>query len=489
VAWADAQKASPSPSGFPTDKEPLWFLHLPRTGGRCFHSCFLKANFPLRQRCVASYDRFHAGEVYRDCRLLGSHDDYSIGHELEAVGREATVITLARDPVDRFLSSYEFGLSNAARILTGRMAAGAKHGDLDDEALIENPMLGVGRKVSTQMVWPWSHILPILKADMNARKEENASLNVLNNNATRDIIDTIDPYSNNFYLSLRDFLRHNEIADHVVNGQTMQYVGITNNSHMTGPYSPHDLRHCATANREAGEAIVRLAKRRLDAMPFVGLTKHHHESVELAAAALGFDLNAWAASDKPRDIQGGGAWGKHKHDGSRVRRAGGDAGGGVDTLDSHGGGLGAGDGGVVDDPAGSLAHASRALRQDVSHVDPTHQPNAGPANAAALNAAMTANPQKGNRTVMQNYISCSLKSANGGSKKNRVGQVKFDHATRARIPQAMLDDIRAAHWMDVAIFEHAQRRNEELKAKFPNRQRIPFFDSEAAHNQDLITRR
>ena len=48
---------------------------------------------------------------------------------------------------------------------------------------------------------------------------------------------------------------------------------------------------------------MRLAKRRLDAMPFVGLTKHHHESVELAAAALGFDLNAPAASEKP-PIQG-----------------------------------------------------------------------------------------------------------------------------------------------------------------------------------------
>ena len=456
ISWADAQPGGPKGGGkFPMGNNPLWFLHLPRTGGRCFHSCFLKGNFAAPSRCIASYDKFHAGQLYRDCHLLGSHDDYSIGHELEELGRTATVITLVRDPVDRFLSSYEFGLSNAARIPMSRMDQ-APADALDDEALIENPKLGLGRKVSTQMVWPWSHVLPMIKGDMESRRQQDAHNNVMDRQNTKGVLDTIDPYDNQFYMSLEEFLENDLVKDHVVNGMTMQYAGITNNSHMAAPYNPNEIRACAQRQRSAGEAIVRLAKRRLDAMPFVGMTKHHHESVEIAAAALGFDLNATAHRD-PRP--GGDARPKM---GSGGRRAG-------NAINSA-----AARSLLQDGAAGGETQQQRqghggGMQQDPTHPDPTQ------------------GDAPHNMTVGANYVRCSLKSSAGGAKKNTVGQIKFSKDTRAALPPKTLDRIREAHWMDAEIFAHGKAIFEALDAKYAGRGRLAYFETEQAKQNVLIT--
>ena len=66
------------------------------------HSCMLKYAKKPEERCVPSYDKFRE-ELYSNCSLLGSHDDYSISRLLH---RESiNMMTMSRDPVDRYVEN------------------------------------------------------------------------------------------------------------------------------------------------------------------------------------------------------------------------------------------------------------------------------------------------------------------------------------------------------------------------------------------------
>lgn len=129
------------PSDFNKDSF-VFFLHVPRTAGRTFWSCFLFRAFPPSKRCVKSYDLLRLGLSRPDCKLLASHDDYSITDFLPDGYK---VITQARYPVDRVISAYEFSILSTAREFSPNMT---KTKDSPD-------------KVKTRDVWPWIFLIQL----------------------------------------------------------------------------------------------------------------------------------------------------------------------------------------------------------------------------------------------------------------------------------------------------------------------------------------
>lgn len=73
----------------PSAQDPskmLFFLHVPRTAGKCYFTCFLKSAMPPSQRCAKAYDWLRYNVSQPGCRLLTSHDDFSIT-DVRAAGR------------------------------------------------------------------------------------------------------------------------------------------------------------------------------------------------------------------------------------------------------------------------------------------------------------------------------------------------------------------------------------------------------------------
>ncbi len=133
----------------------VYFLHVPRTGGRTFHMCFLKYAFPATKRCPKAYDHLRINLTLPNCNLLSSHDDFSV---VENLPDRASVISQMRDPVDRFLSAYEFAIEVASRQVTRQ----SPRADMRAKAMQDG-------KVLTDNVWPWSHLVPWFEADMRLR--------------------------------------------------------------------------------------------------------------------------------------------------------------------------------------------------------------------------------------------------------------------------------------------------------------------------------
>ena len=65
------------------------------------------------RRCPKAYDHLRINMTLPQCYLLSSHDDFSV---VSMLPEDASVLSHIRDPVDRFLSAYEFAVEVAARI-------------------------------------------------------------------------------------------------------------------------------------------------------------------------------------------------------------------------------------------------------------------------------------------------------------------------------------------------------------------------------------
>lgn len=59
------------------DDKFVFFLHVPRTAGKTYANCFLRAGSPVTKRCSPSYDFFKYNVSQENCRHLWSHDDFS----------------------------------------------------------------------------------------------------------------------------------------------------------------------------------------------------------------------------------------------------------------------------------------------------------------------------------------------------------------------------------------------------------------------------
>lgn len=127
----------------------VYFLHVPRTAGRTFHSCFLKMATPPSKRCPKAYDHLRMNMSVPNCQLLSSHDDFSI---VSMLPENTAVLSHLRDPVDRILSAYEFAIEVSARYAF-RPASFRKRVN----------------KIATEDVWPWSYLIPWFAADMKPK--------------------------------------------------------------------------------------------------------------------------------------------------------------------------------------------------------------------------------------------------------------------------------------------------------------------------------
>lgn len=173
-----------------------FFLHVPRTAGKTYSQCFLRAAVKPSLRCSPSYDFLRLNISQPGCRYITSHDDYSlmdVSFRLNAVcacmlrmpdaadratphrpcalfmlslirslsiaqqlPENSAVITQLRNPVNRVVSAYEFAIEVAARRI-----------HLDDNDFARQQ--ANTSFVNTLNVWPWSHLVPFFREDMLMR--------------------------------------------------------------------------------------------------------------------------------------------------------------------------------------------------------------------------------------------------------------------------------------------------------------------------------
>ncbi|KAF8698192.1 hypothetical protein HU200_035711 [Digitaria exilis] len=236
-------------------KDLLFFLHIPRTGGRTYFHCFLKKLYTNAQECPRSYDKLRFDPSHPDCKLVVSHDDYSLTSKFP---RERTsVVTILRNPVDRVFSTYEFSVEVAARFLV--------HANL------------TSAKLMTTHIWPWKYLVPWMREDLFARRD--ARIDKLHSSKKVNAYDVED-----MVMPLHQYINDPVAHEIIHNGATFQITGLTNNSYFDGA---HEVRHCVRQHPDLGHIVLEVAKNRLDQMLYVGLTEDHEESARLFAHMVG----------------------------------------------------------------------------------------------------------------------------------------------------------------------------------------------------------
>nr|GEW23446.1 protein-tyrosine sulfotransferase-like [Tanacetum cinerariifolium] len=265
--WASSSLHSEAKDGHVL-KDLLFFLHVPRTGGRTYFYCFLKKLYSSSLECPRSYDKLRFDPRKRNCRLLATHDDYSIMSKLP---RERTsVVTILRNPIDRVFSAYEFSVEVAARFLV--------HSNLTSATKTSRTVRLKKGVISTLDIWPWKYLVPWMMEDLFARRDARKRKGPPN------------AYGNDSYnmeeivMPLHEFINHPVALDIIHNGATFQVAGLTNNSNI---WEMHEVRHCVMTHQTLGKYVLDVAKKRLDAMLYVGLTEDHRESATMFANLVG----------------------------------------------------------------------------------------------------------------------------------------------------------------------------------------------------------
>ncbi|XP_066375594.1 protein-tyrosine sulfotransferase-like isoform X2 [Miscanthus floridulus] len=268
--WADSSTGREKDGDKLSLKDLLFFLHIPRTGGRTYFHCFLKKLYTNAQECPRSYDKLRFDPSHPDCKLVVSHDDYSLTSKLP---RERTsVVTILRNPVDRVFSTYEFSVEVAARFLV--------HPNLTSAKLMTTRVLRKSRAVSTLDIWPWKYLVPWMREDLFARRYARGIDQVHSSKKVKayayDVEDMVMP--------LHQYINDPVAHEIIHNGATFQITGLSNNSYFDGA---HDVRHCVRKHPDLGRIVLEVAKNRLDQMLYVGLTEVHEESASLFAHMVG----------------------------------------------------------------------------------------------------------------------------------------------------------------------------------------------------------
>ncbi|CAN0916385.1 Protein-tyrosine sulfotransferase [Linum grandiflorum] len=249
-------------------RELLFFLHVPRTGGRTYFHCFLRKMYAATDECPRSYDKLRFDPSKQKCRLLVTHDDYSMMSKLPK--ERTSMVTILRNPVDRVFSAYEFSIEVAARFLV--------HPNLT--SAIRRPKRTRPRTagISTLDIWPWKFLAPWMREDLFFRRDARRLQG-------SDTPTSTNPYSmQEIVMPLHDYINDPIAHDIIHNGATFQVAGITNNSYYP---EAHEVRHCVRKYKVLGDYILQVAKKRLDDMMYVGLTEDHKESATMFANMVG----------------------------------------------------------------------------------------------------------------------------------------------------------------------------------------------------------
>ncbi|KAI3809536.1 hypothetical protein L1987_25513 [Smallanthus sonchifolius] len=277
--WASSSLHSDSKDGHIL-KDLLFFLHVPRTGGRTYFYCFLKKLYSSSLECPRSYDKLHFDPRKRNCRLLATHDDYSITSKLP---REKTsVVTFLRSPIERVFSAYEFSIEVAARFLV--------HPNMTSASKTSAHLRLKKGVISTLEIWPWKYLVPWMMEDLFSRRD------------VRKIKGPPYAYGNDSYnmkeivMPLDEFINHPVALDIIHNGATFQVAGLTNNSNK---WEVHEVRHCVMTHQTLGKYVLEVAKKRLDDMLYVGLTEDHKESATMFANLVGSQVISQLVASNP----------------------------------------------------------------------------------------------------------------------------------------------------------------------------------------------
>ncbi|XP_074303526.1 protein-tyrosine sulfotransferase-like isoform X2 [Silene latifolia] len=266
--WATSQLNHEFKEDKHTLRDLLFFLHIPRTGGRTYFHCFLKKLYSTQLECPRSYDKLRFNPRKANCRLLVTHDDYSMMSKLPK--EKTSVVTILRNPVDRVFSTYEFSIEVAARFLV--------HSNLTSITQLARRLRKKNNAVSTLDIWPWKYLVPWMREDLFARRDARLlkKQNHVGHNDSYEMGDMAMP--------LHQYINDPIALDIVHNGATFQIAGLTNNSYMA---ESHEVRACIRKHPALGDSVLDVAKRRLDHMLYVGLTEDHKESATAFAHVVG----------------------------------------------------------------------------------------------------------------------------------------------------------------------------------------------------------
>lgn len=408
--WADSAGEGDNGGDKLNLKDLLFFLHIPRTGGRTYFHCFLKKLYTNAQECPRSYDKLRFDPSHPDCTLVVSHDDYSLTSKLP---RERTsVVTILRNPVDRVFSTYEFSVEVAARFLV--------HPNLTSAKTMTSRVLTKSRAVSTLDIWPWKYLVPWMREDLFARRDARGNDSVPSSKKINayDVEDMVMP--------LHQYINDPVAHEIIHNGATFQITGLTNNSYFDGA---HEVRHCVRKHPDLGRFVLQVAKNRLDRMLYVGLTEDHEESARLFAHMVGAQVLSQSGALK-LDVQ-------------------------------------------EDQPSGTDSHSSMLDPEDEEtneHMNSTH----GWKNNEALNTTEDDHGKGNMTVgkLMETYEGCIAKLRKSQSSRRRislkkVAEANFTKTARRHVPEAILNQIISLNSLDMELYEHAKKifKQEHLMLK------------------------
>ena len=276
----------------------VFFLHVPRTAGKTYSTCFLSPAVPPSETCLPGYDRYRLKQSLPGCRYYTSHDDLSLVDQLsEEDRRRVEVVTQLRDPVGRVLSAYEFPIEVAARKVKESLWR------------IENQKENM-TTVHTYNVWPWKYLVMQAREGMLDRLEAIEELgrpvwtehtdpstnrtfyyNKKTNKSEWKLPEpraVLNPYDNELAVPLREWIELDEVEDLVHNGHTLQLLGISNTSFWEEAGA---LRRCFFRDEAARERLFELAKEKLRHMSHAGLQQRLGDSAASLAASLGMKMS------------------------------------------------------------------------------------------------------------------------------------------------------------------------------------------------------
>ncbi|KAJ3698169.1 hypothetical protein LUZ61_001874 [Rhynchospora tenuis] len=393
--WAESSAENVKSEDKLTLKDLLFFLHIPRTGGRAYYQCFLRKLYSLDQECPRSYDKIRFDLSKPNCNIVVSHDDYSLMSKLP--NDRTSVVTILRDPVERLFSTYEFAIEVAARSLV--------HPNLTSALSKVKPKSS--RMVSTMDIWPWKYLVPWMREDLFARRDARR-LGKLKRSALSDVYNTED-----VVMPLHEFINHPIAHEIIHNGATFQVAGLTNSSYLD---DAHEVRRCVRKHPSLGQLVLEVAKGRLDQMLYVGFTEYHKKSALMFARMVGLQVLSRSKS-APSDFQPKST--NQNNDGSSAQ--------------------------VVPDKAVEGTDQTTSIGDEVSTATDTSSPK-GNMTAEQLMRKYEDCIENSHK-VQKSRRSMSLK---------KISPVNFTKEARRLVPDSMLEEMKILNSLDMELYRHAQ---------------------------------
>lgn len=378
----------------------LFFLHVPRTGGRTYFHCFLKKLYTSDQECPRSYDKLRFDPSKPNCRLMVTHDDYSMMSKLP--NERTSVVTILRNPVDRVFSTYEFSVEVAARFLV--------HPNLTSAIKMAARLRPKSLGVSTLDIWPWKYLVPWMREDLFSRRDARKL------GRFAEIKNTSNAYNmEDMVMPLHQFIDDPLAHEIIHNGATFQVAGLTNNSCLD---ESHEVRHCVRKHPELGQYVLDVAKRRLDNMLYIGLTEDHKESATMFANMVGVQVLSL-----------------------------------LEALTSH-----------MEKEADNRTEPSSPFPDSEPDNSAHLQSSIEDQSAGEIPLAKNIGTRDENMTVvklMEAYEVCtsSLRKSQSSRRTTslqRISPAKFSKEARLKVPESVLQQILSLNSLDVELYKHAR---------------------------------